>query len=137
MNLKYLVDHVKSDESQYAISGYFEAEDKESSSWLGAVTKLNDEGLPTCNFQRNLNTSIEWESKKGDPNPRGIKTWLLYDGIYRASIVAKKGAERSNFYFAVIEGKREDLNSEQVISILRSQPSGTLPEENLTTPHED
>ncbi len=117
----------KAPENAYKISGLFVKEDKENSSWVAAVTGVEADGHLKLEFPE-IFSEIEWQNKKGD-TPRGMKTYHLTDGVYKARIVAKRDQDATWHVFAVVDGQREDL-TEQVAAALFNNESVDFPDED-------
>jgi len=107
--------------NSFKIQGYWEQGNKDSSSWVGLATGIKIEGEEEKIALTFVNSAlIEWLGKKDDGKPsRGIKSWFLTDGLYKAKLVEDAKAKPEFCHFAVVAGQREDLTQEQVFSILQ------------------
>ena len=100
------------------VGGYWEKDNKEGSSWVAEVIGVKpQDGDMALDLKFVENHSIRWTSKKNEQAPAGLKTWYLPDGVYKAHLVEKAGAEPQWQHFAVIDGQRDELTEAQVFGI--------------------
>jgi hypothetical protein len=104
--------------SFYLLSGYWERSTKGRASWVAAIVGAR-EGRLTLAFLKA--ETIDWQSKKGDPQPRGIKRWVLVDGLYKAALLESAEAPKQYQLFAVTGGQRREVSEEEVLTILQQR----------------
>ncbi|MDR0533096.1 MAG: hypothetical protein LBH01_03990 [Verrucomicrobiales bacterium] len=116
-------------ENSLKVEGYWEKDNKEGSSWVAEVIGVRAQDSDMVLDLRFVeNHSIRWTSKKKEKTPAGIKTWYLPDGVYKARLVEKNGAEPAWHHFAVVDGVRDELTENQVFGIF-TDPLTPTPEE--------
>lgn len=102
--------------SFYLFSGYWERSHKGKASWVATIVGARNGRLALAFLKAE---TIEWQSKKGDPHPRGIKRWVLVDGLYKAALLESAEAQKQYQLFAVTNGERRDLTEEEALAILQ------------------
>jgi hypothetical protein len=118
-------------ENSLKVEGCWEKDNKEQSSWVAEVVGVKPQDSDMVLDLRFVeNHSIRWTSKKKEEAPAGIKTWYLPDGVYKARLVEKAGAEPAWHHFAVVDGCRDELTENQVFGIFTDPLTPTQEEAN-------
>jgi hypothetical protein len=121
-------------------------EDKVPSGWVAELPgfELNDKGYPRLARKFLRESSLEWLGKKSEKWPRGIKTYILPDGLYEVQSfkseqhAVQAGEEGGDRYFCQVKnGVLKKLSREELELLLPAAPAQDEPETNDEPPFID